>query len=827
MSVNYQPPADAYDEAFIGKVPRNSWQDVWQRIESLGQSELQKRTEYAAYLLDENDVTFGPSGQENQNRLWKLDLIPMIFSEADWKVIQDGIDQRARLYELILQDLFGPQELLKQRVLPPEIVFSHTGFMHVACGLHQNRKSLTCYGVELARSHNGQFWVMADRSNAPAGMGFALENRIVTRRTLPQLSHDVHLRKLSPFFSSLQETLKAQSPRKTEHPRIVLLSGGPGSPFYFEDVYLARYLGFDLAQGSDLAVRDDQLFLKTLAGLIHVDVVLLRGSEREVDPVECGGGAPHGVPGLLQAIRAGNVVTANLPGSGIIEAPVFMAVLPQLCQHLLGEELKIPSIATWWCQNPDSRKYVLDNLDKLVIKPSFHASGGDEMIAAKLTKEERQDLQKRIQEKPYHYIGQELITRSASPVIGPDGQLESGHIALRTFAVATGDRYNVMPGGLVRVAKSSGPMELSIAGGETSKDLWILSSQPDKAVSLLPAANHNVELKRTTAKFPSRVADDLFWLGQSIDRSDLLGRLLRTLLVRIESPEDFNEQIQLLLRVLIDVGGIESGFTADDLTSTLDHQQDSILAMISENSNHRGLFQTVSELFRLSSVVRDWISPETWHQLHRSGSDFLEKLSQQKNDSLITECLDRLILSIASSLGLIENGMIRGPAWRFLDLGRRIERGRTTAKLTHSLLDSLQTQSLKLLIEIFDCQMTYRARYLDDIQQNAVLDLCVTDITNPRSIIYQLEEIASHVDQLPHPVTEALRNEEKRLAMSAVHKVRMLTSEDLGASEPVKLGKVLKHVEKSLSDLANLLERKYLLHSGVPRQIVDSGEIVS
>lgn len=832
MSTTYSTAPGVYDEAFHKGILRPHWQKLWTRLDSLGAAELLKRTRQADEFLDENGVTYGAAvEQSTRQRPWKLDLIPMILEEATWSNIEEGIAQRAKLYDLIIRDLYGDQITLREGWLAPEVVFAHSGFLHPAMGLHRSQRSLIFYAAELARSQDGRYWVMADRSDSPAGVGYALENRIISKRTLPHLGQLIPTRKLSPFFSQLKKTLRELSPRKSEHPRIALLSAGPTHPHYFEDVYLARYLGYDLTQGSDLAVRDDQVYLKTLAGLLPVDVLLLRGNEAGVDPVEFGGGSLHGVPGLLQAIREGNVATVNVPGAGIIEAPVFMSQLPKLCNELLGEPLKLPSIATWWCQNPKDRKYVFDNLRSLVVKPAFSASGGDEFIGANLSATEIDQLRKKIDARPYDYVAQELISRSAVPMIGTNGRLEPGHVALRVFAVAKNDHYSVMPGGLTRVSKSSGPMELSIAGGETSKDLWILTSEPDEAVSLLPAAHCNVTLKRSSAMFPSRVADDLFWLGQSLERSDLLARMMRVLVTRIEmaGEAESNESLSLT-RALADIGAIEPGFAIDEMARSLPRLSESIATSISDTTQPKGLASAVSEMLRLSSLVRDWISPETWQQFNRAGTDFLSLLSESSDFAALADGFDDLILTLASAMGLIDSGMIRSPAWRFLEIGRRIERARTTAIFLRSIIETGQFQdvaTLKMVIEVSDCQMTYRARYLDDIQQNAVFDLCVTDQSSPRSIITQLAAIAEHVDALPNHAPEALRNEEKRLAMSALHRVRMLTSDDLGTQDSVPLLDALSLVESTMRELANILERKYLLHSGELRQLVDNRGVVA
>jgi uncharacterized alpha-E superfamily protein len=323
----------------------------------------------------------------------------------------------------------------------------------------------------------------------------------------------------------------------------------------------------------------------------------------------------------------------------------------------------------------------------------------------------------------------------------------------------------------------------------------------------------------------------LFWLGRSIEKSDILSRMIRALLSRIEmSSSTISHESLSLTRALAVIGAIEPGFAIGEMARSLPKLSEAIGSITSDTSQTNGLAQAVSEIMRLSSLVRDWISPETWQQLHRTGTEFFNPLTESHDLGTLADTFDDLILTLASVMGLIDNGMIRGPAWRFLDIGRRIERARTTAVFVRSMIEVGQFQdvaTLKMIVEISDCQMTYRSRYLDDVQQNAVFDLCVTDVTNPRSIVSQLNIIADHVDALPNHANEALRNNEKRLAMSALHGVRMLTSDDLGEKSSKGLISVLSQVEESMRELTKVLEQKYLLHSGAPRQLVDNTGAVS
>ena len=824
--------ASVYDEAFESpEVLRPHWAAFQDGLREFPLEELANRTAHAERFLEDNGVTFDVfRDKEKQQRHWQLDLIPMILPAADWSGLQAGLDQRARLLEAVINDIHGPQRTLKEGVLPPGVVFAHPNFFRPFCGLHDRAtRSMIAYAAELARAPNGQWFVMADRADAPAGIGYALENRIVTLRMVPNLMHRQPVQRLASFFVRFQNALKELASQRSDNPRIVLLSPGPAGPYHFEDVYLAGYLGYTLAQGGDLAVRDERVFLKTLAGLLPVDVILSRGTDRGIDPLELGGDSLHGVPGLLQALRQGTVSIANMPGCGLIEAPVFMAFLPALCRQLLGEELKLASIATWWCGDDSARTYVFEHLDRFVVKPAFDASGGEEIVCDQLSADERVDLLARIAARPNAFVAQEKIARSAVPVFDGDQHLCSGHAAIRAFLVSDGPGYNLMPGGLIRIAKTSDPMELSISAGSGSKDLWVLSDGPVDQVSLLQAIDKPVVLRRSGALFPSRVADDLFWLGWAMERVDFLARIIRSVTERLTTDPESSEELPSLIRALAEQGQLEPGFAVEAFSGLLPKLDRILPDVVFDASDAHGLGFAVAEMLRIGSLVRDRLSPDTWLTIHQSGSDFLLDTTLERPDLAgLLSRISVLIVDLASVSGLLADGMIRGPAWRFLDLGRRIERGRDTCSLLRTIVSSDEITNravLRALLEVLDCRMTYRSRYLDNVQPNAVLDLFITDETNPRSLVYQAVAISEHVDALPQDNSSPLRTEEKRLAMAAVHAVKMVTPGQLEAAQPELLLQLLSDVDQQFKSLTDLLQLHYLLHSGSPRQITGEGDV--
>ncbi len=829
LTLEYSSPQGVYNELYSAQGQlRPRWQTFAKLFSRLNPDELTRRSAFAERMLQENGVTFNAFSENvtTGQRPWQLDLIPLVLNISEWQTIETGLDQRARLLNLVIQDLYGLQKLIKERILPAEIIYANQRYLRPFCNLHQQEThSLTVYSAELARLEDGRFIVMADRSEAPPGIGYTLENRLVISRAMPQMKQQLGVQRLASFFVRLQNSLKHRVSRLTQNPRIVLLTMGPHHPFYFEDAFLARYLGFTLVEGGDLAVRDERVWMKTLAGMMPVDVIFSRGRESGIDPLELGGMDPHGIPGLLQAIRKGNVTVCNTPGSGLVESPILMAYLPKLAQYFLGENLQMPSILTWWCGDPQQKNEVYNQFDHIVIKSAFQPAGGTEYVVNKLTAEQKLELKRQIDLHPWDFIAQNRVSRSSIPVWS-GGKLECSHAAIRTYLVADEGRYHQMPGGLVRVANTTEPMELTINAGNCSKDLWVLADGPIDSVTLLAPDDHPVPLKRTSALFPSRIADNLYWLGQAIERSEFLTRLYRMSMERltIESTMD-NSEMQPLIRLMADEGLIEADYAVPVLQKTLPGLETVLPGQIFDKKQANGLGAALSEMIRLAGLARDWLSPETWKQIDSTGSEFLNMATHRFSDDHIDSMtnLTTLMLNLAAVNGLINEGMIRGPAWSFIDLGKRVQRGIDLTKTLQSVmnLDQIRNKlTLKILLELLDCKMTYRNRYLNTLQHHAVLDLALTDETNPHSLAYQLVTILSHVDRLPHDISDPLVSDEKRIVHETIHLVRQMTFQDLVRAPDEMMVKKLHALELLLRSFSDIINRKYLVHSGIPRQIV-------
>lgn len=831
QSLVFDCPGEVFNEVCD---PQGGIRPHWQRLVSclreVPHAEFSRRITQAEVMLRDNGVTYHAfTDSSRQARPWQLDLLPLVLASHEWREIQDGLRQRARLMNCLINDIFGPQDLIRRRLLPPEIVFANPEFLRPFMHLTpQETHPLFLYAGEMARAPSGEWFVMADRTEAPAGPGFALENRVVVSRTVPAALRQIHPQRLPPFFNRLKDSLLRRSRRDGDSPRVVMLTHGPAHQYYFEDVYLARYLGYTLVEPGDLAVRNDAVYLKTLGGLMPVDLILSRHAEMQLDPLELRDAGDPGIPGLLHAVRRGNVTIANTPGCGILGAPVFMAFLPKLCQELLGETLRIPSIATWWYGDPAGRALIDGRLSELVVKPAFRKSGGQEYVISEMSSADTAALRQQMSRQPWAWVAQERILRSGVPVRADSG-FRCGHVALRTFLVEDDGEYHLMPGGLVRVAPDTRPLQLSASAGDGSKDLWILPDPDAPPVTLIAPLYQPATLQRTTALFPSRVADNLFWLGRNMDRIDMLARVLRALLERLSGERDSEvSDVSFLSRVLdaLSDPGSESDEKQPDAPATAATASRPLPESVPFTARHaQALSRAVSELERLASLVRDWLSPDTWSAIVTLAEGYQPAPVDPGQDlSDGAAVLNELIRNAAAVTGLIADGMNRGPSWRFLELGRRIERTIGTSQLLQSAdLQRAPTAAavLKAIIEVLDVQMTYRFRYRDQLQRNAVLDLGITDTSNPRSLVFQIDRIVAQIHRLPAARHEPLRNEEERVTMACAHAVRMLDSDDLAAAGAAAVVEALKEARSAAERLSSVLTRKYLVHAGHPRRIED------
>ncbi len=798
---------------------RAHWQPLLAELDSLGAVELRHRAESANRIILEQGITYNVYGDpRGRERPWQLDAIPFVIDAAEWTKLSTALVQRAVLINRVLADCYGPQDLLRSGWLPPALLFAQPDFLRAAHGIRPPAGiHMHFYAADVARSPDGRWWVLNDRTQIPTGSGYALANRLVSSRVLPEAFRDCRVQRVAGYFRQVQATLAAMSVRRTEEPRVVMLTPGPYNETYFEQVYLARYLGYSLVQGQDLTVRDERVFLKTLSGLEQVDVILRRLDDDFCDPLELRSDSTLGVPGLVEAVRAGNVAVANALGTGLLESPAFMAFLPGLSRHVLGEALLMPSVATWWCGQKPGEKYALEHLDSLEFRPAFRSHRGMARFSGDAV-----EMRDRIRFAPHLWTAQERVKLSTAPCWNGE-RLVAQPTALRVYLVATPDgSYTVMPGGLARVGAEKAAQFVTMQGGGASKDTWVPSETPVDEITLIHPAGSVVELRRVGNNLPSRLADNYFWLGRYAERADATARLLRGTLLRF-NPESAGSEapfIAPLLGTLADFGLLPIGRygTADELEAAL-------LAAVYDPEMPSSLRGLADNTEQLAMLVRDRTSNDVWRAL----SGFNECVSPAPNapepmPSDAIAGINRLLLQVASFYGLARENMTRAQGWRFLDMGQRIERALHLASFLLHALSSPKADNpsiLEAVLEVADCTITYRSRYSLLPNLAAVFDLAILDDTNPRSLLFQLLQLVKHFDRLPREKQSALPTDAQRLLISSVTSVRLLDPRELTTRDAAwHLGRtatVLREILQNLPRLSDAIAASYFAHSSISR----------
>jgi uncharacterized circularly permuted ATP-grasp superfamily protein/uncharacterized alpha-E superfamily protein len=807
----------AFREAvgFAG-LPRAHWRSLWQEMEALGPQERLRRFETAGRIIHEQGVTYNVYGDaQGMERPWELDPLPMLVSAPEWKQIERGLIQRATLINTLLADCYGGQRFIRSGDLPPALLFAQSDFLRAAHGIKPGGGVfLNFYAADIARAPDGQWWVLSDRTQIPTGAGYSLANRLVTARVLPEAFRENQVHRLAGFFRTLQSCLSASAPQPVGEPRVVVLTPGPYNETYFEQAYLARYLGYSLVEGQDLTVQNRRVYLKTLSGLEQVDVIVRRVDDAFCDPLELRNDSILGVPGLTDAIRAGHVTVSNALGSGILQSSAFRPFLPGLCRAILGEPLLMPSVATWWCGQQAARDAVLSNLENLDVRPAF---GGNSSLPKTFD-----DLRRAIQFAPHKWSAQERMQFSLAPCWERDVIVERP-VELRVFLLGTPDGYIVMPGGLARTGAGGAGFGFSMQNGGASKDTWVLSEQPVEEVTLLAAADTPVEIRRVGNNLPSRLADNFFWMGRYTERLDASARALRAALLRF-SPETGGSELDLL-QPLLRILAVQEQLPAESLREdrSVEALEGDFLDAIYNETRAGSLRNIASRVCRLAMLVRDRTSNDLWRALSQLEDSVANEMSSWSAGEAIG-LLNRVLMLSSSFKGIVRENMTRAQGWRFLDMGQRIERSLSLCNLLQESLSASHPRSqglLESILEIADSTITYRSRYNLVPNLMAVYDLVLLDDTNPRSMLFQLLQLEKHLDRLPRKGAQGPASPEKRLLLRMLNALRLLDPSELGVPGAVlersETAGVLSLVYDSMPRLSELLAVTYFEHSHISR----------
>ncbi|HTZ37482.1 MAG TPA: circularly permuted type 2 ATP-grasp protein [Stellaceae bacterium] len=805
LIAGYRPLAGVHDEMMdgAGRV-RAHWQPFLAMLAALGGDEINRRFAAADRYLRDSGVFYrvyeDAAGIE---RPWPLSHIPLIIEPGEWRQLEAGLIQRAELLEAVLEDSYGPGALTSDGRLPAALIAGNPEFLRPLVGIAPpGGAHLRFYAVDVGRGADGRWWVLNDRAQAPSGAGYTIENRLALSRAIPDIYRKARVERVAPFFQALQAELFALN--KRDDARIGLLTPGPMNETYFEHAYLARYLGLLLVEGEDLSVQDDGVFIRTVSGLRRTEVLLRRIDADFADPLELNAASRLGVAGLLQAVRDGKVVIINALGAGLVEARAMLAFLPALAPVVLGAELKIPNVATWWLGHAGMREDMLGKLDSMVVAAAFteqlpDAGLGSEILGAKLDEAQRRALMQSIRDRGIDYVLQEAVTLSSMPV-WRDGRLQPRPFTLRLFVARVGERWQVLPAGFVRIADDVDARAVSLQRGAATADAWVLAHGPVAETTLLPSPER-MPVQRASGLLPSRAADNLFWVGRYVERVEATLRIVRAIINRVAEADDAAAPVIGTLGAMLAAwDAIPAGGSAAPATFIA-------RAALTRPDLDGALPRLVAAARSAASAIRDRFSPDAWRAINDLAKLIAAPLTALPSESAITERVEAALRIIAALSGLAQENMTQLAGWRFLDLGRRIERALLTCRLTRALAQPRTLDGeLDVLLELADSQITYRQRYIMIAAPTPVIDLVMLDPNNPRSVMFQLDRIEAHLRALPRRSTSGRLSPVEQIAAAVATRLRTVDAAAVNEA-------LIVDVEQALMKLSDAVSAAYLVNT--------------
>ena len=797
----YRPLPGIPDELLdvMGR-PRDHWLAFLGEFAEYTSFEAKSRFELSTRHIRDTGVTYRIYG-EDRERPWPLSALPLILAKKEWDHIAAGVEQRANLIEAVLQDIYGPGRLIEEGALPAAALTGSIDYIRAMNGVAPPSGAyLQIYAADIGRGPDGRWWVLEDRTQAPSGAGYALENRLVLSRAYPGIYKTMNVQRLAGFFDEFRKGLTAAAQRS--EPRICLLTPGPMSPTYFEQANLARYLGFLLVEGDDLVARDGRVYVRTIAGLKRADVILRRVDADFIDPLELNNDSRLGTPGMLDAIRSGGVAVLNMPGSGVMESKALMGFMPNLCRRVLGEELKMPNVATWWCGQAPERELVERGIDGLVIAPAFNAApeaGGAwrPSLLADLPPDQQQALRIRMRDRPNDFVGQEVVRLSTTPMLR-DGRLEPAPFVLRVYAARTAEGFKVMPGGFCRTSERLDVRAIYMAEDAHAADVWVLDDEPVEMVTLL-ADEENVKARRITGHLPSRAADNLYWLGRYLERAEATLRLIRSICASLMDTELAvlsGGGIRASLRqILIDWGALDEEESKDM------NAQAAARAALTRVDASGSLINLVRHATRAAASMRERLSAEFWSVLSGIEPEILGDGPDTASEAETLQRVETALKMLSALAGLAMENMNRIAGWRFLDMGRRLERGVNTCRLARAFAgERAAVEDLDLLLDLTDSQITYRARYLSGLARTPVRDLVLLDPYNPRSVAFQVQSLKSHLSGLPALLEDGMLEAPMREVLPLAAELETTDAGAFDSQRMVAIELKLLHLSNAVAD---------------------------
>lgn len=791
---------------------RPHWKDIVNGLEKTGLKQLELKQLEIDWRLEDNGVTYNIyNDPEGNNRRWNLDPIPMVISNEEWEEVSKGLKQRAKLLNLILKDLYTEQKLIKEGIVPAEIVFGHKSFIPEVFNFkNKDYYSLRFYASDISRGPDGKFWVINDRTQSPSGLGYAIENRLTMNSISKDLYPDVEIKKMAKFIEGYKNMLKSLSPTNQNDPLIALLTPGPLNETYFEHSYLSSYLDLTLVQGEDLLVKNNHLWLKSLNGLRKVDTLIRRVDAQYCDPLELKNNSQLGVAGLVNVVREDNLSMINPIGVGILENIGLNPFMKNIAKYLLNEELILPQIATWWCGQKKELDFVLENIQNLMIKKIDRTDAIEVYFANKLNEEELNKLIEKIKKAPQYYVGQEIIDFSTTPAYSK-GTIESRNTVIRAFSYLHEEDYHVMPGGLVRVSPSKDSLVVSNQKGGASKDLWILGKDETfvgnnifKNRTFTDSRLENISTKR---------AENLFWMGRYLSRAIITARMIRFNLKsmlnvnRYDDNTNSKQTTKILNRALTHLTMCYPGFLDENMTQPLDE----IISLIKDKNRVGTLSFSLSLLSNLNASVKNLLTMEAWHIYEKLQKEWniYNKREVLTNKDHINE-LDKLLIYLMAYKKLIDESIFKEQGLVLFDIGCKLE----ISQLLISKLRSLLTLKLDKLLEYdvldsmlnsYESYNSYRMYYKSSLDLENVLDFLIFNRKYPKSLVYIVTKLLKDLKELPKSVDNShLSNFEEPL-FKAFSMITLSNTKKLLETKEEEF--IYKELDNLLSEISTLLNK--------------------
>lgn len=837
---NYFLEKRDYDELLKDNMSINpNWEMLLENLTKLGSEKLITRQNQINWLMDENGVTYNVyNDPKGLHRTWDLNIVPFIIHQKEWQTVEKGIIQRAEILNLVLKDIYGKRELIKNGIIPHEVVFAHRGFLRQCDQIQYNTtKNLLIHSADLSRGPDGRMWVVNDRTQAPSGMGYALENRAAIHRVLPDILNNINVKQSAGFFHDYNQMLINSAPSNVANPNIVILTPGPHNETYFEHAYMSSFLGYPLVQGNDLIVRSGKVWMKSLKELKQVHVILRRVDDVYMDPLELREDSYLGIAGLLDVIRQQNVTVVNPIGSGVLENSGLIPFMNNISKYLLNEDLILPQIASWWCGQTKERNHVLENLSDFVVKRIDRSNRESIYFCEFLNKEELNNLKKNILSSPYNFVAQEKISFSTAPDF-VNGKLEPRKVACRTFAIAKNDTYSVMPGGLVRVAAERENLRVSNQRGGISKDFWVITDQKEQIIQNYSwdTTNQNKTISDIN-DLPSHTAENLFWSGRYLGRALITSRLLRMSLNRMSALQYSNnkietESLKYIFEAITTITHTLPGFVGKGKEAVFENPLKELNSLVLDDNRTGSLAQTLMSFTNSYYSLRNLWSKDMWRVF-----DGIKKLwnkydkTQEYSISTLIKLQDNIITRLIAFMGLIEESILVDQGLLLYFIGLQMEQANLTIAKCRALIvvkynEQLEYEILEALLTSHESLNIYRYSYRSYLSVENVINLILLDKKYARSLTYQFERIQKDINQLPHSQTNSELSECQSLIAEANAIIQSLNKEMLIALN--KDDMIRGNLEDSLSKLSDLLHKTslsisdtYFNHSYQQTQLVN------